>query len=114
MAHKCSMCRKEVTTNSKACSICDLWIHKACTGMSNDLFKLLIEIKIQVVNLVECESASNIFDQRLTNLEKTVNKIQTVNTNVENIAANIDKVKKAAEQIEKIEEIEVFQRRGCS
>ena len=28
--------------------------------------------------------------------------------------ANIDKVKKAAEQIEKIEEIEVFQRRGCS
>ena len=32
------------------------------------------------------------------------NKIQTVNTNVENIAANIGEVEKAVEQIEKVEE----------
>ena len=109
MVHKCPMCRKEVTTNSIACSICDLWIHKACTGMSNDLFKLLLEIKEQGQDhcwkCEPCGSARKIIDQRLTNLEKTVNKIQeTVTSNVENIAANKDKVDKAVEQIEKIEE----------
>ena len=104
MAHKCPMCKKDVTTNSIACSVCDLWIHKACTGMSNDLFKLLVEMKDQG-QCEPCASARKIIDQRLTNLEKTVSKIQeTVAANVEGIANNSEKVDQAVIQIGKIQE----------
>lgn len=109
MAHKCPMCRKEVTTNSIQCSVCELWIHKACTGMSGDLFKLLVEMKEQGQDhswkCEPCGSARKIIEQRLTNLEKTVNKLQeTVASNTETISTNKAAIEKVEKRMDKIEE----------
>ena len=41
--YPCISCKVHVKKNDKAvkCSLCDLWIHQACEGMSNETFNVL-------------------------------------------------------------------------
>ena len=90
--YPCISCKVHVKKNDKAvkCSLCDLWIHQACEGMSNETFNVLdTQNRDQGSTYWCCKSCRSYaakFDKRMKELNS---RLQDVEDNVEKNAGEI-------------------------
>ena len=104
----CHICQKGfgkgkncINEESIKCCLCDLWLHKRCSGISEGTYNYVKEQEANGEDHVwackSCSSAFKKFNCRLLKVEKKVEKLETdVNT-------NSDKIEKVSEKVEMID-----------
>lgn len=107
----CLGCGKPVKKSgySIACTICGLWCHKECTGLTDEVFKFIqAQFKANGVTYWGCRACTSFakqFHSKLGEMNKRMNEIDSRTTkNTEEIQANKDKVKKIQEEIKELRE----------
>ena len=108
--NKCLGCGKTLAnTHCHQCTICGLWVHKACSGISDDFFKALEEqVKNTGMAFWACRPCTA-YSQGITR------KVRQVETRMEQLSVEIEEVKggvkentteitKVADRVNKVEE----------
>jgi hypothetical protein len=87
----CVSCGKNVTGASVQCTICTMWCHKACTNLSNDVFKGL-EAQAREVGVAywACRSCLTFATKVNKQLEMAEKRPNEVEARVEQVAAKTD------------------------
>ena len=106
--YPCIKCDEHVGKNDKAvqCTFCELWIHHACSGMSNELYKEICaqaEYSGHFWVCKSCKSSSFLFKQQLINLDKRVgvleNKDKEHQENIAKAQGGIEEVKRDVDNL---------------
>ena len=97
--YPCLRCKVHVKQNEKAvqCSLCDLWVHKDCEGMSDETFNVL-DLQNEEMGQCSwhcgsCHSYARKFDKRMKNLEK---RVQDIEKDLPDMQSNIETIRKIA------------------
>ena len=80
--HPCLRCRKDVTKDSKSvqCQTCQFWVHADCQGISDELFKFLVEGEGVCWNCNSCLASSARLERMLVAFEARLKEAETANT----------------------------------
>ena len=94
MKNPCLKCDKEVTSKSIGCRICGLWIHKACSNISDDLFRYMVEEQKVTGTPARwfcesCENSAKNLHKRFNDLLKRVEKLETDNQSSSNVVTKV-------------------------
>ena len=80
--HPCLRCRKDVTKDSKSvqCQTCQFWVHADCQGISDELFKFLVEGEGVCWNCNSCLASSARLERTVVAFEARLKEAETANT----------------------------------
>jgi hypothetical protein len=110
--HPCLVCGKNVTTGAVQCTLCTLWCHKACTGLSAEAFRGL-EVQAKEIGLAywayrsclafankvnrQLQAASKRQDEVEEKVEQNIRETQHNKQEIEQLKDKLRRVRSAAE-----------------
>ena len=98
----CISCNSHVKKNDKAvqCSLCDLWVHQACEGMSSETYGVLVaQARDQGGTYWSCKSCRSYaakFDKRMREIDR---RLQDVEVKVDKSDAAVSDLKKEVSEM---------------
>ena len=118
---KCGGCLKDLDMNksgSLTCSVCDLWLHKACTGLNTANFNAMVKMQGDLGYhgwaCKPCGTATQSLSKNLKVLESRMitiegqfkdvqSQVTSLDAKVQNLAQNDDQIKEVVSQISSLD-----------
>ncbi len=107
---KCLGCGKSLTnTHCHQCTVCGLWIHKSCSGITDEFFKHLEDqVKNTGAAYWACRPCTNYSAGITRNMRRVEQKVDGLADSVdemkEGLQATKDELKKVSDKVTKVEE----------